>query len=175
LPINSSSRSGGNYLSYNRENAVNYALKWAFSRNPQFYDYSALGGDCTSFASQVLLAGGSIMNYDPVSGWYYLNSNQKSPSWTGVNFLFNFLVTTSIHGPFAEQVDPKEIEIGDLIQLSFQDSQNFNHSLIVTEVKPPLVPAHIYVSTHSDNQMNVSLSRTYTWVQIRFLHIIGSK
>jgi hypothetical protein len=174
LSINPS-RAGGNYLPYNRESARNYALKWALSRNSQFYDYSGLGGDCTNFASQVLYAGGSNMNYESVFGWYYTNPNQKSPSWTGVNFLFNFLVSNRSRGPFAEQVDPKDIQIGDLIQLSFQDSQNFNHSLIVTEVKPTPGPNHIYVSTHSDNQLNVLLAGSYTWVQIRFIHIIGSR
>ena len=44
---------------YNREAALEYAKEWAFSRNPQFYDFENIGGDCTNFASQVLLAGGA--------------------------------------------------------------------------------------------------------------------
>ena len=58
-------------IPYNRKAALNYALKWALGRNPNFYDYSELGGDCANFASQVLLAGGAVMNYQPVLGWYY--------------------------------------------------------------------------------------------------------
>ena len=52
---------------YDREAAVEYANKWAYGRNPRFYDFSQLGGDCTNFASQCIYAGSGIMNYTPVS------------------------------------------------------------------------------------------------------------
>lgn len=42
---------------YRRLNAVLYAHRWAYGRNPQFYDYEAIGGDCTNFASQCIYAG----------------------------------------------------------------------------------------------------------------------
>ena len=42
---------------YDRRAAVEYAHKWAFGRNPEFYDFSEIGGDCTNFASQCLYAG----------------------------------------------------------------------------------------------------------------------
>ena len=35
---------------------VNYARKWAFSRNPAYYDFENIGGDCTNFVSQCLYA-----------------------------------------------------------------------------------------------------------------------
>ena len=44
-------------IPYNRQAAVAYAHKWAFGRNPAFFDFSELGGDCTNFASQCLYAG----------------------------------------------------------------------------------------------------------------------
>ena len=37
---------------YDRRAAVLYAHRWAYGRNPAFYDYEGLGGDCTNFASQ---------------------------------------------------------------------------------------------------------------------------
>ena len=37
---------------YDRERAVAYAHQWAYSRNPAYYDFSVLGGDCTNFISQ---------------------------------------------------------------------------------------------------------------------------
>ena len=52
-------------MEYNRENAVAYAKKWAYGRNPKYYDFSDLGGDCTNFASQCIYAGSGIMNYTP--------------------------------------------------------------------------------------------------------------
>ena len=57
-------------LSYDREAAVAYARRFALSRNPAYYDFSDLGGDCTNFASQCIYAGAGIMNYTPTFGWY---------------------------------------------------------------------------------------------------------
>ena len=59
-------------LPYNRRAAVAYAHKWAYTRNPAFYDFSEIGGDCTNFASQCLYAGTGIMNFTPDFGWYYM-------------------------------------------------------------------------------------------------------
>ena len=69
---------------YDRRAAVFYAHEWAFGRNPLFYNYDQIGGDCTNFASQCLFAGGGLMNFTPELGWYYLDPNQKAPAWTGV-------------------------------------------------------------------------------------------
>ena len=41
-------------LPYNRAAAVAYAHKWAYGRNPQYYDYEEIGGDCTNYAYQFL-------------------------------------------------------------------------------------------------------------------------
>ena len=59
---------------YNREKALQYARKWAMDRNPRYYNFDAVGGDCTSFISQVIYAGSGIMNYSQ-NGWYYRNGN----------------------------------------------------------------------------------------------------
>ena len=48
----------GASISYNPSGAVNYAYQWAYSRNPNYYDYSNMGGDCANFVSQCLIAGG---------------------------------------------------------------------------------------------------------------------
>lgn len=55
-------------LNYDREAAVAYAKRWAFSRNPAFYDFSRIGGDCTNFASQCIYAGAKVMNFTPTFG-----------------------------------------------------------------------------------------------------------
>ena len=77
------------FMRYNRNLAATYARKWALGRNPQYYNYDKLGGDCTNFISQCLFAGKMEMNYRGY-GWYYRNANEKSPSWTGVEFLYDF-------------------------------------------------------------------------------------
>ena len=48
---------------YDRNNAVEYAKRWALSRNPRYYDFHGIGGDCTNFASQCIYAGAGVMNY----------------------------------------------------------------------------------------------------------------
>ena len=51
------------HKAYNRDAAVAYAEKWALSRNPAFYNFSGIGGDCTNFASQCIYAGSGVMSY----------------------------------------------------------------------------------------------------------------
>ena len=50
-----------NTRNYDRASAINYAQKWALSRNPRYYNFDAVGGDCTSFVSQCLFAGSKKM------------------------------------------------------------------------------------------------------------------
>ena len=50
-------------FNYNRNNTVEYAKRWALSRNPKYLDFHEIGGDCTNFASQCIYAGAELMNY----------------------------------------------------------------------------------------------------------------
>lgn len=79
-------------LPYRREAAEAYARYWAYGRNPDFYDYETIGGDCTNFASQCIYAGTGVMNFTPTYGWYYISADDKAPAWTGVVYLHNFLI-----------------------------------------------------------------------------------
>ena len=134
-------------MSYNRQKAYEYAKKWAYLRNPIYYNYDPVGGDCTNFVSQCIYAGIDQMNYNKTNGWYYINGNDKSPSWTGVVFLFEFLTSNKSAGPRGKVADIDELKIGDVIQLSF-DGIKFSHSLIVikngTNVFNTLIAAHTY-------------------------------
>ena len=153
---------------YNRDRAVLYAHTWAFKRNPRFYNFDALGGDCTNFASQVLYSGGKVMNYKSLYGWYYKDLKNRTPSWSGVEFLYKFLTTNST--PYAELVDVRDIVYGDLIQLSFTGNE-FKHTLVVVEAGNPADISNILIATHTYNFDYRPLS-TYAWSDIRFLHII---
>ena len=121
-------------MSYNRKIAVEYALKWALGRNPKYYNYDKIGGDCTNFISQCLFAGTRQMNYRK-NGWYYSDANNKSPSWTGVEFLYNFLIQNKYEGPKGKEILKEELQLGDIIQLSF-DGNIFGHTLIVSKIGP---------------------------------------
>lgn len=161
-----------NISEYNRKKAVQYAVQWAFARNPYYYNFDKLGGDCTNFASQVIYAGGGVMNYTPVYGWYYFSSQKRTASWTGVHYLYNFLTGNKESGPFAEQVDAKDIKPGDLIQLSFGGAPNYNHSLVVIKTGSNTSLENILIATHSDDRIDYPLTN-YSWSDIRFLHICG--
>ena len=52
-------------VGYDRFRAVAYALRWALSRNPRYFDFEDIGGDCTNYVSQCMCAGGGVMNYAP--------------------------------------------------------------------------------------------------------------
>ncbi len=160
-------------LAYDRQKALEYANTWALSRNPRYYDYSNLGGDCTNFISQCILAGGGIMNYTRDLGWYYNNANDKAPAWTGVTYIFNFLTrSTSGPGPFGMEVDVSQIVVGDIIQLAFQDTGRFSHSLIVVKCGNPAAISNILINTHTYDRKEYPLTN-YFWSRIRFIKILG--
>ncbi|NLA72689.1 MAG: amidase domain-containing protein [Clostridiales bacterium] len=156
---------------YNREKAVSYALLWSLKRNPRYYDFTNIGGDCTNFISQCIYAGSGVMNYTPVYGWYFVSLNNRAPAWTGVKYLYNFLTTNKTKGPFASEVNVSEIMLGDVIQLG-DFTGRFYHSLFVTEIigKPSIDT--IFISTHTFDAKNRALS-SYIFDNIRYLHING--
>lgn len=98
-------------VKYQRNKVIDYANKWALLRNPKYYNYDSQGGDCTNFASQCIFQGSGIMNYSKNNGWYYINGNQKSPSWTGVEFIFKFLTKNKSVGPYGIEVEKEKIEL----------------------------------------------------------------
>lgn len=77
-------------LQYNPKMAVEYARKFAVKYNQTCFHFDGIGGYCTNFISQCLLAGGGVMNYDKYYGWFYINKNTRSPSWTSVKYFKDF-------------------------------------------------------------------------------------
>ena len=154
---------------YNREKVIEYAKKWAYDRNPQYYDFDNVGGDCTSFASQCIYAGAKIMNYSKQNGWYYISGNNKSPSWSGVEFLYNFLTQNKSLGPYGYQVEQNKIELGDIAQLSF-DGNKFSHSLVIVKILDKTDLNQILISSHTFDSFNKRISE-YNFEKIRFIHI----
>lgn len=152
---------------YKRENAAEYARKFAFSQNSYFGNFAELGGNCTNFASQAIFAGSCQMNYTPTFGWYYISLNERSPSWTGVEFFYNFMVGNKGVGPFGRAVSIDELEIGDIIQLG-KNGDGFYHTLIVVgfEGDDPLVAAQT-------NDVYMRPLSTYTYDFARYIKIEG--
>lgn len=154
---------------YDRESALSYAHKWAFGRNPQYYDFENLGGDCTNFASQVLFAGSGIMNPTPTYGWYYYSLNNRAPAWSGVEYLYNFLVNNRGVGPVAVETDVSQVVPGDIVQLSF-NGWVFEHSPIISTVGEIPSPENILITTHTFNADNYPLNN-FSYARARYLHI----
>lgn len=160
-------------IPYNRERAVEYARKWALSRNPLFIDFTGRGGDCTSFVSQCVFAGTGIMNYTQTYGWYYISPTDRAPAWSGVDEIFNFLTgkpefreANGGIGPQGIDVrDGRIIEIGDVIQLANAEGQ-FYHTLIISG----FTDNDILICAHSDDALDRPIS-TYNFASLRVIHI----
>lgn len=155
------------YIDYNRQNVLDYAARWALSRNPQYYNFDGIGGDCTNFASQCLFAGCGVMNYKKDTGWYYNSLNDRAAAWSGVEHFRRFLLTNTDIGPSAAIISLADLELGDFIQLS--NGTHFYHTLIVTGFSngTPLV------SAHTDDSYMRNLN-TYNYNIASALHILGA-
>ena len=107
------------------------------------------------------------MNYTPTFGWYYVSLDDRSPSWTGVQFFYNFITENKDVGPYGKEVTADEIEVGDVIQLG-NDQDGFYHTLLVVgfEGEDPLVAAQ------TDDAFARPLS-TYTYDFSRYIKILG--
>ena len=155
---------------YDREKAVEYAHRWAFSRNPRYFDFEYLGGDCTNFASQVIYAGCGVMNYTPTFGWYYIELNRRAPAWTGVNQLYKFLVNNRGVGPRGEVIRLDQVLPGDIVQLKFGDiGTEFDHSPVVVDSGDG-TPDTILIAAHTNDSDYRPLS-TYSYSQLRPIRI----
>lgn len=155
---------------YNRTESLKYAKEWAFKRNPKYYNFDPVGGDCTSFVSQCIYAGAGVMNYNTY-GWYYKNGNNKSASWSGVEYLYKFLVNNKQIGPYGREAKLEELEKADIIQLSF-DGVTFGHTLIITDIIVRNGLRHILIASHTDDSYNRNLL-TYRYQGIRGIKIEG--
>lgn len=158
-------------LKYDRIKAVEYAHKWAMERNPKYYDFEKIGGDCTNFASQCIFAGAGVVNRNPDTGWFYESTSTRAPAWTGVEELHRFLVNNKGPGPVAAEVEIDQVQPGDVCQLSF-DGLKFSHTPFIVELTEEPSPDTILIAAHTYDCNNRPLS-SYTYKKVRYLHIIG--
>ena len=152
---------------YDRIAASEYARRWALDRNPLFFDYTGIGGNCTNFVSQCVFAGSCQMNFTPVFGWYYLNESARTASWTGVEFFYNFITQNEGVGPYGREVLPYEAMLGDVIQLGRNEDGYYHTLLIVGFAEDTYL-----VAAQSNDAYERSLD-SYTYDYVRFIHIEG--
>ena len=162
------------YKEYNRARAVEYARRWALSRNPLFTNFAGRGGDCTSFVSQCVYAGSCQMNFTPDFGWYYINETERAPAWSSVEYFYDFLVGTPSFstqnggiGPFGIEVEASGVFEGDVVQLA-DETGDFYHTLIITGFSQ----GQTLVSAHTNDALDKPLSE-YSYASLRYIHIEG--
>ncbi len=160
---------------YRRDRALTYARTWALDRNPIFTDFSGVGGNCTNFVSQCVLAGSCVMNYTADFGWYYISPDDRSPAWSGVDYFYDFMTGDPMFearnggiGPFAAEVSRDSMELGDVIQIAAQ-GMDWSHTVIVSGFTDD---GDILVCAHSLDSLDRPLS-TYEYENIRYLHVLG--
>ncbi|MBK1811856.1 amidase domain-containing protein [Clostridium sp. YIM B02505] len=163
---------------YNNIAAVSYASEYALSPNNKFIymkPYGKIGGDCASFLSQCLLAGGSRMQYSNLP-WFY-QSISSSPyykcsiNWSVASSLYWFLINNSTknnYGPKGRLLkNISELTLGDLI--FFQNSsQKIFHGSIVTSFDGDGTPL---ISQHTYNGLNVHIKSEYFKDTIYYVRI----
>ena len=157
---------------YDRALAISYAYEWWNKRNPEFYNFDSLGGDCTNFVSQCLYFGGINMNYSHL-GWFYKNLNWRSPSWAGVEEFYSFSISNhSNFGVKTKLCTIEELEIGDIVQLKLINENRYHHTMLVTKILEPKSTKNIFVTCHTYDAKDASLSN-YNISEKRFLKVIN--
>ena len=128
------------FYEYNREAAVSYARRGALGRNPAYMDYELWGGDCTNFISQCLRSGQIPMDYTGrhvLEKWYWDSDNSRTPTWTSAEPFYKYIIgnnseNTQNFGIYARLANYNELEIGDIVQLVYDN--NAYHNMIISEV-----------------------------------------
>ena len=157
------------FMPYDRPRAIAYARQWALKRNPDYLDFEALGGDCTNFVSQCLLAGCGVMNETPLWGWYYHDAAHRAPAWTGVEYLYRFLTGNQGAGPYGAEVPLAQAQPGDVAQLSFSRGRYTHTALIAAREGEEL-----YLAAHTRDAWMRPLS-AYAQPFQRFIQIQGAR
>ena len=162
------------YKEYNRARAVEYARRWALSRNPLFANFAGRGGDCTSFVSQSIYAGSCQMNFTPNFGWYYISETDRAPAWSSVEYFYDFITgvpafstQNSNIGPYGIEVDSTRVLEGDVVQLA-DETGDFYHTLLITGFSE----GRTLVSAHTNDALDRPLTE-YNFTSLRYIHIEG--
>lgn len=153
---------------YSRRAAVKYAVTYAIKPNPlyRYFDvHGDGGGDCSSFISQCLNAGGAPMVYDRPRPWWYntngtsiVSKHTWSLSWSVANSLYWFLKlssTSNLKGLKGMEIQNiEELEMGDIIQYE-NNSGTIYHSAIITAFTYEKGVLEPLISQHSYNALNI--------------------
>ena len=82
--------------------------------------------------------------------------------------MYNFLTTNNGYGPRGIEVSQNGIEVGDIVQLSFNGS-TFEHSLLVIDITGPSLN-DIAIAAHTYDVLGKKVGE-YNFSKYRFIHI----
>lgn len=157
---------------YNRHSAVNYALKHAYSPNPDYKYFP--NADCANFVSQCLHAGGwpeqGKYCCGSSSSWYYDWGWRPgySNTWAVANDFGRFVSIYSGRGyaySLAHKPWHQYFKIGDIVQIDKDKNGKWDHTMIVTEI----TNNDMYMTYHSTNTKNKSLTQIMSETDARFM------
>lgn len=160
-----------NINKYSRYNAVEYALTYAENPNSDFkyFDtYNTVGGNCTNFVSQCLLAGGAPMIFSGENQWWYKNA-KSSFSWSVAGSFYWFLKKSYLKKQYGvkgfETSDVSDLELGDVI--FYVNSKNqIQHSAIITS----FYNGYPLISQNTPNLSNIFYIKSWA-VKMHFMKI----
>lgn len=155
---------------YNRQAAVNFAHANYNNYNlPGSSFFKDNGGDCTNFVSNCLKAGGwpqVSTNSNSALNWYYNSMSSRVPSWSGVIPFREFVIgskrgTEYVFSKGTYTLPPSvPIQLGDIIQMDWNNDGHWDHSTIVTNLACQFNPPYnsiIWVDAHSDSHYNYQI------------------
>lgn len=127
--------------------------------------HESIGGDCSSFISQCLKAGGAPIAFGTQKPWWYenkgtanVNDDTWSLSWTvahSLHWCLKVRYEKKIPGLSGMEVDDMSmLEAGDIIQ--YEDSKGtIYHSAIITGFQALSVGKAPLITQHSFNAVNI--------------------
>ncbi|MFJ7049740.1 hypothetical protein CTU88_04640 [Streptomyces sp. JV178] len=146
---------------YNYQAMVAYTEKYWKNYNPAYRKYNSMGGDCTNYLSQGLLAGGwqqiSKVTPEEYDTWYYA-SNGTADAWIGVNEWSWFTQTAQRTTPLANVY---QMDIGDVLQVDFNRDGDKDHSMMVTFRSSSGVPYLTYHDADTYRRSVASIIASY--------------
>lgn len=163
---------------YDRQAAKDYAYKYWHSRNPEYYDFSNVGGNCQSFASQMAVAGGIPMDIegDEWQQWkfYGLEVEDKeirsgrSLSWATVDFFYDYLVANVGDSGMVADFDCNRYysEPGDIIHVGYDGTPT--HTTVVADVYND----YILINSNTLDMLNFPVD-AYAYNTKRLIKILG--
>lgn len=129
---------------FNKDNGITYATNYATSVNSRDYGYFIFQGDCTNFASQILVAGGIKMHDmypDKQNGWWHRRTldglgharHSYSVSWINADRFVKFMGTSGNEYTSFYTFSTK-LNRGDFIAFDGEKDGDWNHVGFVTAI-----------------------------------------